>query len=279
MSATLYSNSRYGIPTIGWAHEMATLTREDALAWYNRYYAPNNAVLVVAGDVTDAEVRVLAEEIYGKVPKRADVPPRLRPLEPEPLAARTVTYSDPRITTASFRRLYLVPSESTGSQKETAALSILSEILSGSSKSRLRQLTRDGIANNAGAGYAGGSLGESIFAVTGSARGDRTLDEVVAAIDRIIAEVVENGVTEEEVARAKQGVKAAVILAEDSPGSLARTFGGAVARGFTVDYVQHWPERVAAVTVADVNAVARKYLDIRRSVTGYLLPPEQKSPS
>jgi zinc protease len=279
MSATLYANSHYGIPTIGWEHEIATLSREDALDWYNRYYTPNNAVLVVAGDVTGAEVRVLAEEIYGKVPRRADVPPRLRPLEPEPVAARTVTHSDPRITTASFRRLYLVPSESTGAHWETAALSILSEILSGSSKSRLRQLTRDGIANNAGAGYAGGSLGESIFAVTGSPRGDHTLAEVVAAVDRVIADVVEKGVTEEEVARAKRGVKAAVILAEDSPGSLARTFGGAVARGFTVEYVQRWPERVAAVTVADVNAVARKYLDIRRSVTGYLLPPEQKSPS
>jgi zinc protease len=280
MNAMLYANSRYGIPTIGWAHEMAALTRADALDWYQRYYTPNNAVLVVAGDVTQAEVRTLAEAIYGKIAKRADPPPRVRPREPEPLAARTITHTDPRVTMASFRRQYLVPSEGTGSAREAAALSLLAEILGGGSRSRFRPLVTDGVASGLSAAYAGGQLGEGVFFISGTARSDHTVEDVEQRIDRIIADVVANGVTEEEVARAKLGVKAAVVLAEDSPSSLARTFGGAVARGRTVEYVQHWPERVAAVTVADVNAAARKYLDMRRSVTGYLRPaPAAKSPS
>ena len=279
MNAALYMNSHYGIPTIGWAHEMAALNADDARAWYNRYYTPNNAIVVVAGDVTEDEVRPLAEQTYGRVPRRADPPPRVRPIEPTPLAARTVTFSDPRVTVPSLRRAYLVPSEATGSTQEVAALSVLAEILGGNSMSRFRKLVNDGVATGVGANYFGGGLGDGTFNIAGSPRGDHTIAELETRIDQTIADVVKNGVTEDEVARAKKGVKAAVILAEDSPGSLARAFGSSLARGQTVDYVQHWPERAAAVTVAEVNAAAKKYLDVRRSVTGYLLPPDVKSPS
>jgi zinc protease len=235
---------------------------------------------VVAGDVGEGEVRTLAEAIYGKIPKRADPPPRVRPREPEPLAARTITHTDPRVTMASFRRQYLVPSEETGSPREAAALGVLAEILGGNSRSRFRPLLTDGVASGLSAAYSGGQLGEGVLFISGTARGDHTVEDVEKRIDRIIADVLADGVTEEEVARAKLGVKAVVVLAEDSPSSLARTFGGAVARGRTVEYVQRWPERAAAVTVADVNAAARKYLDMRRSVTGYLRPaPAAKGPS
>jgi zinc protease len=277
MNATLYVNSHYGIPTIGWAHEMATLTRRDALDWYNRYYTPNNAIVVVAGDVDEAEVRTLVEQTYGKLPRRAEPPPRLRPREPEPLVARTMTHTDERVTTPSFRRLYLAPSEATAPPGEAEALDVLAVILSGNSSSRFRQLVTDGIANGVRANYLGANLGDGVFALSGSPRDEVTIDELEAQVDRIIADVVEKGVTDEEVQRAKRGVKAAVVLAEDSPGSLARAFGAALARGQDVAYVQHWPDRSAAVTAADVNAVARKYLVASRSVTGYLLPASGKS--
>ena len=137
----------------------------------------------------------------------------------------------------------------------------------------------DGVATGVGASYNDQQLGDTTLSIGGSPRGDHTVAEVEAGIDRIIADVVKNGVTEDEVARAKLGVKEAIILAEDSPASLARAFGSAVATGETVDYLQHWPDRAAAVSAADVNAAAKKYLDIRRSVTGYLLPSADKSPS
>jgi zinc protease len=146
--------------------------------------------------------------------------------------------------------------------------------------SRSRALVSEGLSPGVGASYFSGQLGDGTFNIAGSPRGDHTVAEVEARVDQIIAEVIAKGVTEDEVARAKKGVKAAVMLAEDRPGQLARVFGAALARGQTIEYVQHWPDRAAAVTVAEVNAVARKYLDMRRSVTGYLLPsPEPKSPS
>ncbi len=273
MNGALFMNSHYATPTIGWAHEMATLDRADALAFYDKYYTPNNAILVIAGDVTEDEVRKLAEDTYGKLPRRAEPPPRIRPREPEPLAARTVTLSDPRVTRPSWQRLYLAPSEISGEPGEAAALDVLAEILGGNASSRLRRLVIDEpIASGANAGYGGSNIGDDAFRISASPREGVTLDELEKDVDQIVADVVEKGVTEEEVARAKLGVKAAVVYAEDSPGSLARTFGSSLARGETVEYVQHWPDRVAAVTVDEVNAVARKYLDIRRSVTGRLLP-------
>jgi zinc protease len=273
MSAALYQNSHYGIPTIGWAHEMATLGRDDAVAFYDRYYTPNNAVLVVAGDVDEATVRALAESTYGKVPRRAEPPPRLRLSEPLPVAARTVTRADPRVTEPSLSRLYLAPSVVTADPAESAALDVLAEILGGSSASRLyrKLVIEEAIAISAGAGYFGMQLGDAAFSINAMPRNGTALSDLEKRIDAIVAELRDGGVTEEEVRRATHGVYAAAVYAEDNPASLANSFGQALALGQTIADVQQRPDRLAAVTVADVNAVARKYLDIRRSVTGYLV--------
>jgi len=279
--AALYQNSRYGVPTIGWAHEMAELDLDDALSWYDRYYTPNNAVLIVAGDVTEAEVRSLAEVTYGKVPRRFDPPPRDRAEEPEPLAARTVTLSDPQVTQPSMQRVYLAPSYASGDDGEGAALDILSEILGGGTTSRFyRNLVVDkAIAAAAGAFYQSSTLGDAMFGFYGVPRGDGTLAEVEAAIDAEIAALVANGVTEAEVAGAKRRLLASTIYAEDSASALARSLGTALTSGSTLAEAQAWPATIDAVTVEAVNAAARKYLDIRRSVTGYLVGDDSQSPS
>src|SRR5690606_4590581 len=111
----------------------------DAISFYNRAYTPNNAVLIVAGDVTVEEVRVLAEETYGKVARRAAPEPRDRPKEPEPIAARTVTLADPRVTQPSVQRSYLVPAYATDEGREAEALDVLADILGGGTQSRLHQ--------------------------------------------------------------------------------------------------------------------------------------------
>ena len=117
MEAALYLNHPYGRPVIGWRHEIEELTREDALEFYRRFYTPNNAILMVAGDVTAEEVRQLAEETYGKVPRVAEVKPRVRPQEPMQEAPRTVTLTDPRVTQPSLSRYYLAPSYTTGAER------------------------------------------------------------------------------------------------------------------------------------------------------------------
>ena len=89
---------------IGWRHEIEQLDREGALEFYRRFYTPNNAILVVAGDVTPEEVRALAQETYGKIPRVAESKPRLRPQEPVQQAPRTVTLADARVTQPSLSR-------------------------------------------------------------------------------------------------------------------------------------------------------------------------------
>jgi zinc protease len=281
MGAALFENSHYGIPTIGWGHEMAKLDRDDAVAFYNRYYTPNNAVVIVAGDVTEDEVRKLAEATYGKVPRRAEPPPRVRPHEPEPLAARTVTLANPRVTQPSVRRSYLAPSYATGEPGEAVALDVLADILGGGTTSRLyRQLVVDkGVATEAGAYYRSSALGDTQFGVYGVPRGDASLDDLMTAIDGVLTDVIDNGVTDEELKRAKNRIIAGAIYAQDNHSSLARVFGTALCTGQTVEDVQSWPATVEAVTADQIVAAARKYLVARRSVTGYLVgaPDQQRS--
>ena len=281
MSAALYQNSHYSIPTIGWAHEMATLDRADALAFYNRWYTPNNAIVVVAGDVTEDEVRKLAEETYGKLPRRFDPAPRVRLQEPPPQAARVLTLADPRVTQPSVHRIYLTPSRVSGDPAEAAALDLLSDILGGGSSSRLyRQLVvEQGIAAAAGTGYDTARMGDGTFSIGGSPRGDATPEQLAAAFDKVIADLIENGISDDELARAKERVRASSIYSEDNPTVLARVVGQALATGLTLEQAQHWPSVLDAVTRDEVVAVARKYLDLRRSVTGYLVnaPAEGRS--
>jgi zinc protease len=280
MDAALFENSHYGIPVIGWEHEMATLDRQDALAQYARYYMPNNAVLVVAGDVTPEEVRKLADSTYGKIARRADPPPRVRLKEPPQETPRVVTLADARVTQPSFRRSYLVPSVFTGAPGEAEALDVLAEVLDGGSTARLNsQLVRGkGIAVSAGAGYGSIAVGETQFSLSGTPRGDVSATDLAAAFDAVIAELIEKGVTAEELDRAKRRVRTEAVYRQDSPSGLANSFGVALADGGGVELVRNWPDRIAAVTGEQVVAAARKYLDIRRSVTGYLLPEAEKRP-
>jgi len=274
VTAALFQNSQYGTPVIGWAHEMATLDRADADAFYDLYYTPNNAVLVVAGDVAAEAVRRLAEETYGKIPRRAEPPPRVRPREPIPLAARTVTLADPQVTLPSIRRTYLVPSYNGAEPGEAAALTVLGEILGGGPTSRLyRDLVVDeAVAASTGSGYSGSALGaDGRFVIYAVPRGDNSLEILEAGIDAVIAEFVETGLKFDEVERAKRRIVADTIYARDSQSRLARVFGRALTTDGTIADVQEWPRTIEDVTADEVLAAAKKYLDIRRSVTGYLI--------
>jgi zinc protease len=273
MSAALYQNHPYGIPVIGWEHEIRELGRDEAVAFYNRYYTPNNAILVVAGDVTGDEVRQLAAETYGKVPRRADPGERRRAQEPPPVAARTVIRTDTRVTQPSVRRSYLVPSYGSGPEKEALALDLLADILGGGTTSRLYRtlLIEKGIASAAGAGYQGTAIDMTSFGVYAVPRGEVRPEALAAEIDAVVGRLIEEGITEEELARAKRHVRAAAVYTRDRIGSLARIFGSALATGSTIADVQEWPARIQDVTAAEVQAVARKYLTPERSVTGYLI--------
>jgi zinc protease len=283
MEAALYLNHPYGRPVIGWHHEIEQLNRDEALAFYRRFYTPNNAILIVAGDVTADEVKTMAEETYGKVKQVTAIAPRVRPREPEQDAPRTVTLADPRVNQPSVQRYYLAPSYTTAKPGEAEALDVLAHILGRGSNSRLyNALVLDkGIAVNASAGYQGSALDYSRLNVSGSPKPGTTLTQIEEAIDAVIAEISDKGVTAEELDRSKNRLIADAVYAQDSQSTLARWYGAALTTGGTVEQVQSWSERIRAVDAAAVQAAAKQWLDKRRSVTGYLIkdtrPTESRS--
>ena len=274
--ATLFQNHPYRVPVIGWMHEIEKLNRTDAIAFYEQYYAPNNAVLIVAGDVDENTVRSLAEETYGKVARGPDLPPRLRPQEPEQNTARTVTLSDPRVSTASFSKSWLVPSYNNAEPGEAEALDLLAEILGGGIRSRIYQalVVKAGVASSAGAFFSGSKLDDATFAVYGAPRGTAELDDVQTGIDAEIARIIKDGVDEQELEAARNRFLRSMIFARDNQSSMANIYGVALTTGGTVEDIREWPDRIKKVTVEDIRKVATKYLGADRSVTGYLLPGE-----
>jgi zinc protease len=278
IDAALDLNHPYGKPVIGWRHEIEKLNRDDALAFYRRFYTPNNAVLIIAGDVTTDEIRTLAEATYGKVPKIADIAPRHRPQEPTPAAQRHVTLADARVELPSVHRAYLVPSSTTAKAGESEALEVLSFILGHGTTSRLyRTLVVDReLAVGAGGWYSGTALDATQFGMYGSPKPGVTLEQLENAIDAVVDEVIAKGVTAEEVDLAKNRLIADAVYAQDNQATMARWYGAALTTGSTVESVQSWPDRIRAVTADAVNAAAKTWLDKRRSVTGYLIKDSHK---
>ncbi|HEV3044260.1 MAG TPA: pitrilysin family protein [Roseiarcus sp.] len=277
MQAALFTHHPYGTPIIGWAHEIEGLTRADALAYYQRFYTPQNAVLIVAGDVEADEVRRLAEATYGKIKPLGDAPQRLRPKEPPLLARRTVTVNDEKVEQPVWQRCYLTPSYRTGAPGEAEALEVLAHILGGGQTSLLyRVLTvEEKIAATVGAQYMGSALDDTRFFLYALPGPGVTLDQLEAAIDRVLRQFLVEGVDEATLERAKTRLVADAIYAQDSQAMLARWYGASLATGLSIDDVRKWPARIEAVDAAAVLAAATKHLDRRRAVTGLLLPEEQ----
>ncbi len=274
VDATLYQNHPYRIPVIGWKHEIEQLNRTDAIAFYDRYYAPNNAILVVAGDVNVDEVRKLAEETYGKVARGPDLPPRVRPQEPEQNTSRTVTLTDSRINRPSYSTRWVVPSYRTAAPGEAEALDLLSEILGGGTRSRIYQeiVVKQQLASSAGAFYQGSQYDATSFGVYGSPQNPADLKKLEDAVNGEIAKIVKDGVTVDELARAKTRYLRSVIFARDNSAGMANLYGASLAVGLTIKDIDEWPSRIEAVTPAQVQAAATKYLAQGQPVSGYLLP-------
>jgi zinc protease len=272
--AALYLNHPYGRPVIGWHHEIEKLNREDALAFYRRFYAPNNATLVIAGDVDAAEVHKLAEQTYGPIPPQPSIAPhRVRPQEPVPAAPRTVTLADPRVEQPIVKRYYLVPSAVTASPEQTAALEVLAQLLGSGSNSYLyRALVVDqSLAVSANAGYQGTAVDPTQFMVAAAPKPGVDFPQVEKVIDDVIAKLKQDTVSAENLERAKTQLVAQAIYAQDSQATLARWYGAALTVGLTVNDLRSWPDRVRAVTAEQVREAARTWLVPNRSVTGYLI--------
>jgi zinc protease len=278
INAAQFLHHPYGVPVIGWRHEIEAYTREDSLEFYKTWYAPNNAVLLVAGDIDAAELKPLAEKYYGVIPAK-EIPDRVRVQEPPQSAAREVTLKDPRVRQPSWSRSYLAPSFASGATEHAYPLIVLSDILGGTSTSRLYRslVIEQQIATSAGAYYRGSALDLGSFRLYASPKPGVSLDELEAAIEAELQRLVDEPVTEDDVKRATDRLVAEAVYARDSLSGAVRSFGIALTTGRTVDDVEAWPERIAAVTADAVNAAAAAVLKPERSVTGRLLPADAGS--
>jgi len=273
MASALFVHHPYGIPIIGWMHEIEALDRAHALDYYKRFYTPENAILVVAGDVAEDEVRRLADASYGRITPRGARPQRIRPREPEPRAMRRVAVADPRVEQPLLQRMYLAPSSLTAQGRDAFALEVLAELVGGGPTSYLyRKLVLErGVAVNAGGWYMSSAVDETRFAVYAVPTPEVSLDQLEDMLDRAIAGIVDEALDEKSIARAKTQLIAETTYAADSQTSMARIYGAALAIGETIDSVRSWPADIEAVTHAELAEVARRYLVPRRAVTGHLL--------
>jgi zinc protease len=273
----LFSHHPYGVPIIGYMDELAAVDHDDIIAFHKTWYAPGNAVVVVTGPVTLDQLKVLAEDTYGLLPA-AETPERVRPVEPDHYAPRSVTLQHPQIGQASWSRTYLAPSYTTGASEHAYALQVLAEILGSGTDSRLYQhvVLDQGTAIGAGAGYNADAMDLGTFVLWGtppvSEDDAAAVAAVGAAIDAEVAKLLEEGVTQAEVDGAITQLQASAIFARDSLMAGANIVGQALVTGRGIEDVESWPDEIAAVTAEQVNAAAKAVFEVNNSVTGIALP-------
>ena len=278
--AALYQNHRYGVPIIGWKHEMEELSLQDALDFYDLYYSPNNAILIVAGDVYPDEVKALAETYYGVIPAEPDLPERLRPEEPPQRAERRITYVDARVAQPYLTRSYLAPERDAGAQEEAAALVYLADLLGGSSFTSVLGVALQFETQKAvysGAGYSGSSLDDTSFGISVAPAEGVSLSEVEQAMDDAIAAFLETPIDPEKMESIRTQLRASEIYAKDDVAGIARRYGAALTQGLTIEDVQAWPDILQAVTAEEVKAVAEKVLNRDQAVTGWVVSSQEEA--
>lgn len=278
LMAAQYQNHRYGVPIIGWQHEVAQLDMPELTAFYERHYAPNNAVLVVAGDVDPQDVLALAREYYGPIPANADLPARARPSEPPQRAERRITYVDPRVSQPYLVRSYLAPQRQSGAQDDAAALVYLAELLGGSpftsELGRALQFdTQTAIYTNAS--YGGMSLDATTFSFVVLPSEDVSLSDAEAAMDDVITAFMNNDIDPARMEAIRTQLRASEIYALDDAQGLARRYGTALTTGLTVADVQAWPDILQSVTPEQIKDVAARVFDRNSAVTGWIVAAQE----
>jgi zinc protease len=278
LMAAQYQNHRYGVPVIGWQHEIAQLDMPELTAFYERHYAPNNAVLIVAGDVDPQDVLALAREYYGPIPANADLPDRARPTEPPQRAERRITYVDPRVSQPYIVRSYLAPERDSGAQDDAAALVYLAELLGGSpftsDLGRALQFdTQTAIYTNAS--YGGMSLDATTFSFVVLPSEGVSLSEAEAAMDDVITDFMDSEIDPARMEAIRTQLRASEIYALDDAQGLARRYGMALTSGLTVADVQAWPDILQSVTPAQIKDVATRVFDRNSAVTGWIVAAQE----
>jgi zinc protease len=278
MDNALWVTNTYGIPVIGWEHEMRGLNRDDNFSFYRAHYAPENAILVVAGDITMDKLRPLAEKYYGVIPRVGEGKPRARPTFLYQKAQTRISMTHERVRQPSWSRQIIAPSYNVGDRTDVHALELFSEIIGGGSTTKLyRKLVIDQqVAAGFSAGYNTDAVSYGTFYISFTPSPGVAIEQAEAAYEKALAEFLANGITEADVTQAKNRFAARLAFAKDSPMSAARSVGTSLASGISLADIENWPDAVNKITLPQVQSAARKLFAENSSVTGILLPePEQ----
>jgi zinc protease len=272
MQAALHLSHPYGRPVVGWMEEIRHIDKVSAQDFYDHHYAPNNCILVIAGDVTPDEIRKMAQQYYGPVAARA-LQPRAEYAEPPRLAETRMTVARPDAKVPVFSRLYRVPSYATATPGRAEGLEVYAQVLGGGQTSILYRVLveQKKLATDVGASYDGYVRDTAEFSVYAVPRPGVTLEQIEKAVDQVLQVNTLALPRDNDLARAKTGLIASVTYRRDSQFSLASAYGQALTIGLTVDDVNEWPARIRAVNAESVRKAAQS-LSRRQAVTAYLIP-------
>ena len=273
VDAALYLSHPYGRPVIGWPDEVHRLGRAEAQAFYDRHYAPNNAILIEVGDVTPDEVKAAAADTLAKVPARV-LEPRTVYAEPARLGATRLAISRPDVTVPSFSRSWRVASYVEGKPGRAEPLELLAALLGGDANAVLYRtlVVEQKLATDAGASYDGDARNAGSFSVFATPRPGVTLPALEHAIDTILAGFARTPPSAAALAHIKTQLIASDVFRRDSQIQLATAYGQALAVGLAVADLQTWSHRIQAVDADAVRVAAAEELIPRESVTLYLTP-------
>ncbi|WP_019645015.1 M16 family metallopeptidase [Novispirillum itersonii] len=280
VDAALWGVHPYRNPVIGWANELKALTRDDALEFYRRWYAPNNATLVVTGDVTVEQVRSLAEQYFGPVPRGPDIA-RTRPQDTGPQVQTALQMHHPRVAQPEWNWTHRAPGVNTAvDRQQVLALQVLSEILGGGPVSRLYRslVVKDKLAVTAGSRYSALAVDDGTFSIYATPRPGISAEAVRDAVKAEVARLLMNGVTEQEVLEARQRMRAGVLYARDTLQGASQAIGAALTVGSTLEDIEYWPQQINTVTREQVMEAARLVLREEGGVSALLLPETPPAP-
>jgi zinc protease len=272
MSAALHLSHPYGRPVLGWPEEVRHIDRVSAQDFYKHHYAPNNATLIIAGDVTPDQVRVMAQSEYGKVAARP-LQPRAEFAEPPRLTETRMTVVRPDVQVPLFLRSYRVPSYAQAAPGQAESFEALAQIMGGDQTAALYRILVEEkkLATDAGCSYDGYARDAAEFTLYAVPRPGVSLETLEKAVDEVIQGFTAAQAKPSDLVRAKTGLVASVTYRQDSQFSMASAYGQALMIGLTVDDVNEWPTRIRAVNAANVQKAAQGLLR-RNAVTAYLEP-------
>ena len=274
LNAEAYFAHPYRRPVIGWMNDLANMRHVDARNWYTRWYVPNNAFVVVVGDVKAEEVFALAQKYYGRLAARP-LPERKPQLEPEQRGVRRLVVKAPAELPYLLMGWKCPVLRDVDRDWQPYALEVLAGVLDGNESARLNQsLVRNSrVASEVGAGYDVSARGPGMCFLEGTPSQGRSAAELEAGLRAELARLVQEGVTEDELARVKAQVVASQVFKRDSIFGQAMEIGQFETAGLSYRDIDRVLERVKAVSAEQVRAVAKQYF-VDDQLTVVVLEPQ-----